>query len=333
MSILKKVALILAICAGVSFGHFQIAFAYPECVAIISNYNDIDSSGIQIHRANGSAPASEALLYPGDIITGNVGYIVIDRAPYADFHAVNGAYVISYDPPPRAVQIAQDIIRQIEFFRSKVDVLCGRYVETDIEGIVKRSAETKNLAASYGLILKPQPGFNATLIRDEKVRFAGIIRTDERSKQIIMPKSYVLKDSRGQEIYSGAFNDEGEAELDLSLQNFQVGEKYSWVVDGLSEYEYEFTILDEETGQVVKDCFSEIDGKKISPEQRTLEKASWAQQISDSSEGKIDLYWLSAQLLIEISPKSDENKLRKYRLLERCHNRLSEESDRYSEAS
>ena len=331
MSILKKLAFILAICIGVSVGHFQTAFAYPaKCVAIISNYNSIDKTRILIHRANGPAPAAEALLYPGDIITGDVGYIEIERGPYADFHAVNGAYVISYDPPPRLIQIAENIIRQIEIFRTKVDVLCGKPVELAVDAIAKRSAESNDLAASYGFDFNPQPGFDTTLIGDEKVRFAGVIETDEKTKQRIMPKSYVIKDSIGQEVYSGVFNDAGEAELDLSLQNFQVGEKYAWIVD--YSYEYHFTILDEETAQIVKACFSEIEAKRISPEQCALEKASWVQEISDDSDGKVDLYWLSTQLLTEISPKSDEDKLRKYRLLERCEHHFQSELDRYKES-
>ena len=333
MNILKKFALLLGVCVAISFSHFHIAFAYPDCVAIITNYENI-KNGIQIQRANGPAPAAPSLLYPGDIITGNVGYVLISRGPHADFHAVNGYYVISYDPPSFASELWENFRKRMAIFQETVDVVKDNY--EIYKPLVNRSYESDKLAASYGFNFNPQPGFNTTLIKNEKVRFAGVIKIDPKSNKSIMPKSYVIKDSSGQEVYSGVFNKYGEAELDLNSQNFQVGEKYVWIVDYLNAddlNEYDFTILDEETTRSINDAFSKIDAKAISTEQYALEKAFLAQQISDTSDGKIDLYWLSAQLLSEISPKSDKNKIKKYRMLEKCHDHYTAELDRYNEGS
>lgn len=43
MSIIKKFSLLLAICAVFSLCNFKVAFAYPDPVAVISNYSDLKS--------------------------------------------------------------------------------------------------------------------------------------------------------------------------------------------------------------------------------------------------------------------------------------------------
>ena len=323
MSILKKFALFMIICAGVGLCNLQTAFAYPDYVAVISNYNTI-KSGIQIHRANGPASGSQALLYPGDKITGNVGYIKFECAPYADFHNVNNQYyLISYNPPSMGVKFVDNLCELMNQFRVNVDNILSQNYENPVNAYT-RGSET--MSASCGFDLNPRPGFNTTLMINQKVTFAGVNNADNFG-QLTAPKSYVVKNSSGQEIYQGSFNKNGEAEIDLSSQNFKSGEKYTWTVDGNAEYD--FTILDADTTKNIQEIFAKVDAKKLSAEQCALEKAFWAQYISDNSDGKINLYWLSAQLLMEISPKSEDIQKEKYMLLQKCHRHLMEEFDEY----
>ena len=324
MSIMKKFALILAICAVFSLSNFKVAFAYPDPVAVISNYSNLKGR-IQIHRANGEPNGSQSLLYPGDKITGDVGYIKLECGPYADYQNVNNQYyLISYNPPTGAEKLADELYALTTMFFQKVNGILDKNGERRIDASTK-GAELGN-QASYGFDLNPRPGFNTTLMNNQKVIFAGVSKADNFG-QLTAPKSYVVKNSSGQMIYSGTFNKNGEAEIDLSSQNLNASEKYTWVVDGKAEYD--FTILDAGTTKNIQDIFSKVDAKKLSAEKRNLEKAFLAQYLSDNSDGKINLYWLSAQLLMEISPKSDDDKAEKYRLLQKCHNHLMEELDEY----
>ena len=315
----KKFALLSAVCAVFCLSNFQTAFAYPDYVAVISNYKDVKTR-IQIHRANGPATGSQALLYPGDKITGNVGYIRIERAPYADFHNINNEYyLISYNPPSGLTKLANNLYELTKLFWIKVDNILVKNGESSLDAKARGS---KSKSANCGFDLNPRPGFNTTLLNNQKICFAGVSKTDKG--RLITPKSYVIKNGNGQEIYNGIFDKNGVAELDLSSQNFQAGEKYIWVVDGTTEYD--FTILDEETTRMIQNYFDEIDAKKtLSKQERLLEKAFWAQQISDNSDGKIDLYWLSAQLLTDVSQKSDDINLEKYLMLRKCHRHLEDE--------
>lgn len=312
MSILKKVSLLAAICAVVSMIHFQTAFAaYPDYVAVISNYKDVKDR-ITIQRASGPASGSQSLLYPDDKITGDVKYVRIESGPYADFHNINDEYyLISYNPPSAFEKFVNDVCELTQIFWIRLNNILIANGEPPLDAKTRGSESDLN----------PRPGFDVTLINNQKVLFAGVSKTE--GKKVITPKSYVIKDSRGQEIYSSSFDKNGKAELDLSSQNFQVGEKYTWAVD--STEEYDFIILDEETAQMIRNRFSEIDAKKISPEKRTLEKAFWAQQISDTSDDKINLYWLSAQLLDEISPKSKDVELSRNIMLQKYRSHLKDE--------
>lgn len=324
MNIMKKFALLAAICAALGLGSFQVAFAYPECVAYISNYNEVKGR-IQIHRANGPAKGSPSLLYPGDKITGDVGYVKIERGPYADYHNVNNQYYeISYNPPTGVAKFANEVQELTRLFMIKVSGVTGDNVEIGNRAST-RGSESGN-SASYGFDLNPRPGFNTTLMNGQKVVFAGVPSTDNFGRAEA-PKGYVVKDSRGQEIFKGNFDKNGEAVLDLSSKNLQAGEKYSWIVDGVNDYD--FTILDANTTKTVQDIFARVDAKKVSAEQRNLEKAFWAQYISDDSDGKINLYWLSSQLLMEISPTAKDEQNEKYMLLKKCYDHLMEEFDEY----
>ncbi len=326
MSVLKKFVILLVLCAVVSLSNFQIASAYPEPVAVISNYKKV-KNGISIQRASGPARGSKALLYPGDKITGDVGYITIECGPYANFHNVkNQYYLITYDPPSWIDGLVDNLYDVMRVFWKKANVILAQNGEKRIN-LMTRGAES-NLE-SYGIDLNPRPGFSATLLKDQKIIFAGVGETDSFGKTIA-PKNYVVKDSHGQEIYNGSFDKDGKAELNVTSQNFKAGEKYTWVVDDSAEYD--FTILDEETTKKIHEYFAEIDAKKTSEEERTLEKAFWAQYVSDTSDGKINLYWLSAQLLTSISPKSDDARQEKYTMLQKYHEHLMEEFNAYISA-
>ena len=293
---LKKLAIALMFGAALTLGNLQTAWAYPKPVAIITNYDEI-SSGIAIHRANGASGGSEALLYPGDAVTGNVGYVQIKCAPYADFHAQNGAYVISYNPPSGIRGVTQNIVDYASSFWNNVEKV--------VSGASRGSEEDLNL--------KPQPGFDVTLLTNQTVIFAW----DDSAK------NFVIANEAGKKIFEQAVDDAKKLEIVPSSSNLKAGKKYSWSVNGNEQFA--FTFLDTQTEKEIIDGLAEIDAENLSAEERALKKATYVQLISDIYPDKVDLYWLSAQWLSEISPTDKKLKDDRFVLLKKCSQHLDDE--------
>ena len=293
---LKKFAFALVFGAVLTLGNFQTTWAYPKPVAVIMNYDEI-SSGIAIQRANGTPGGSEALLYPGDAITGNVGYVQIKCAPYADFHARNGAYVISYNPPSGIRGLAQNVIGYASSFWNNV--------ETIVSGASRGSDEDLNL--------KPQPGFDVTLLTNQTVCFAW----DGSAK------NFVITDAAGDRVFEKAIGGAKKLNVVPSAANLKAGQKYSWSVNGNDSFK--FSVLDAQTEKDILDGLAEIDAENLSADERALKKAAYVQLVSDIYPDKVDLYWLSAQWLSEISPTDKKLKNDRFVLLKKCSQHLDDE--------
>ena len=297
MKNLKKFAVLIALCAAFTLSNVQTAFAYPKPIALITNYEDV-ASGISIQRANGTPSGSDALLYPGDAITGNVGYVKIKCAPYADFHASNGAYVISYNPPSGISGVAHNVIDYASSFWNNV--------ESVVSGISRGAEDDLNL--------NPQPGFDVTLLTNQTVHFAW----DGAAK------IFVIKDDNGKKIFDKSVGNTSELEIDPKAAKLKAGQQYTWSIDGgLSAYK--FTLLDEQTEKEILDKLAAIDAENISHEERALKKAAYVQLISELYPDTVDLYWLSAQWLSEISPTDEGLKENKSVLLKKCSRHLDDE--------
>jgi len=297
MSNLKKFAVLMAFFAVFAWSDFQIAFAYPKPVAVITNYDEV-AGGIAIQRANGTPGGSDALLYPGDAITGNVGYVKIKCAPYADFQARNGAYIIFYNPPSGIRGVAQNAIDTISSFWNNV--------ENVVTGASRGSADDLNL--------NPQPGFDVTLLMSQKVRFAW----DGSAK------NFVIKNEQGKKVFAKAVGVGSVIDIEPSIAKLKVGQKYTWSLDDNSST-YKFTVLDEQTEKEILEKLAGIDAENISDEERTLKKAAYVQLISDLYSDTVDLYWLSAQWLSEISPTDEKLREDINVLLKKCARHLDEE--------
>lgn len=296
MSAWKKFLCALVFGAALTLGNFQTAWAYPKPVAVITNYDKI-SDGIAIQRANGTPTGSEALLYPGDAITGNVGYVKIKCAPYADFHARNGAYVISYNPPSGIRGLAQNVIGYASSFWNNV--------ETVVSGASRGSDEDLNL--------KPQPGFDVTLLTNQTVCFAW----DGSAK------NFVITDAAGDRVFEKAIGGAKKLNVVPSAANLKAGQKYSWSVN--ENDSFKFSVLDAQTEKEILDGLANIDAENLSSDERALKKAAYVQLVSDIYPDKVDLYWLSAQWLSEISPTDKNLKDDRFVLLKKCSQHLDDE--------
>ena len=266
-------------------------------VAIIENYEELSDS-IDIQRANGTPTGSDSLLYPNDTITGKVGDLQIKCAPYADFKITNDKCTISYEPPSKIGEIAYNV--------------------AEYAGSFWLNVESVKTGASRGtddnLNLNPKPGFNVTLMQNQSVTFEW-----EGSA-----KKFYINDDNDKNIFETSVEGKNSVELIPNKINLNVERKYYWSLDRNSQ-SYKFTVLDAQTEKAISAKLAEIDTQNISLDERVLKKAAYIQLLSDIYPDTIDLYWLSAQWLSEISSADEKLKNTKGVLMRKCARHLDEE--------
>ena len=288
---MKKFTCYFLALAFVMLLNMQTVFAYPKPVAVIINYNELIGR-LTITRANGEPDGSEALLYKGDQITGDIAYIKFDFAPYADFYSNGQAYVITHNPPSGLEGIVQSAIDTAGSFWNNV--------ETVVSGASRGSSEDFNL--------NPQPGFEVTLFLNQSVRFAW----DGDDHNI-----FSIKDHKGNKIFEKKITGLSYIEIIPNAIKLNAGQSYIWNLDG-GYQDYKFTILDERTENIILSKLAEFDTENISTEEKVLKKAVYLQLISDIYSDKLDLYWLSTQWLTALNTKTKKVEELKYLLLKKC---------------
>ena len=288
---MKKFTCYFLALAFVMLLNMQTVFAYPKPVAVIINYNELIGR-LTITRANGEPDGSEALLYKGDQITGDIAYIKFDFAPYADFYSNGQAYVIMHNPPSGLEGIVQSAIDTAGSFWNNV--------ETVVSGASRGSSEDFNL--------NPQPGFEVTLFLNQSVRFAW----DGDDHNI-----FSIKDHKGNKIFEKKITGLSYIEIIPNAIKLNAGQSYIWNLDG-GYQDYKFTVLDERTENIILSKLAEFDTENISAEEKVLKKAVYLQLISDIYSDKLDLYWLSTQWLTALNTKTKKVEELKYLLLKKC---------------
>ena len=287
---------ILIFAGFIVFSNMQTVLAYPKPVAVIVNYDKFKGATaigrLTITRANGQPNGSEALLYNGDQITGDVGYIKIDFAPYADFYSNGQAYVITYNPPSGVALIAQNVVDSVRAFWYNVEKVTS--------GSSRGPVQDMNF--------NPQPGYDVTLFLNEPVRFS----CDESANKI-----FSVCDDKGKIIFKKKITGSNFLEIVPKEIKLKAGKTYIWNIEG-DLRDYKITVLDEDTEKFIWDKLAEIDSENISAEEKLLKKSSYLQLISDIYPDKFDFYWLSTQWLVNFNPQAEELKELQYLLLRKC---------------
>ena len=171
--------------------------------------------------------------------------------------------------------------------------------------------------------LNPQPGFDVTLLMNQKVNFEWKLEQESATTKI-----FVIKNNKGKVVFEQAIGDKNEIDIVPSEIKLKVGQKYSWSVDGQNIHT--FTILDKQTEKELMENLAKIEAEKISTEDDAeakcaINKAIYVQMLSDDPKYNLDLYWLSAQWLLENSPTDKKLQNDRYDLLERCSQHLDKE--------
>ena len=163
--------------------------------------------------------------------------------------------------------------------------------------------------------LKPQPGFNVTLLPNQKVHF----KWDNKAS-----KNFIIKDDKGRKVFEEKIGDKNGIDIVPGKAKLKAGQKYFWSVDN-NLNTFEFTVLDEQLEKELLDKLVEIEAQYSSPEECVIRKALYVQLLSDDPKYGLDLYWLSAQWLSEISPTDDKHKHERLYLLKKCKLHLTVE--------
>lgn len=163
--------------------------------------------------------------------------------------------------------------------------------------------------------LKPQPGYDVTLLLNHKVHFAW---SNKNSKK------FTIKDENGKTIWEQDIGGKNEIDIVPSEINLKTGEKYLWNVDGISK-NYKFAILKENIEKELLENLSTINAENLPPDECILKKATYLLMLSEKLSPDIDLYWLIAQLVSEISPTDENLAEKKSDLLQRCSEHLDDE--------
>lgn len=165
--------------------------------------------------------------------------------------------------------------------------------------------------------LAPNPCRDSTLLMNEKIYFVSSLDGEK----------IVLKNAKGKVIFEQAVIKDKKLGIvkfalkpsDLKLKTKQ---QYSWGTNECPD-RYTFTILDNKTEKEILAKLAELETENISPEQIAVNKAKYLQDFSDNNSKDIDLYWLSAQLMFEISPTDENIKKEKEQILKKCNKHLN----------
>ena len=226
------------------------------------------------------------------------------------------AYFIVYNPPSTFEKIADDVIELAASFWNNVEYL--------------KAGASRGYETPEDLI--PQPGFDVTLISGQKVKFSwwsdskGEIFSikDDAGNKIFSKNISGLTPVKDSSLQKGKKDFAFEIEFEVKDLKLKEGKQYFWSIDDNSR-RYKIKLLDKKTSNEILSRLNLIDSENISESARILKKSTYLQLISDTYSEKIDLYWLSAQWLLDFKFDILEEQKYQKKLLDKCVNHLNNE--------
>ena len=122
----------------------------------------------------------------------------------------------------------------------------------------------------------------------------------------------IVFDAKGQKVFEAQLKAGDEVFINPKKLNMTVGEKYTLTITSKTVKRVStITLMDEVFQSELTKGFMDIEGEKASPLDTIIRKAAYLQLFSDAYPDKVDLYWLSNQLLEEntAEPTKDRNEI------------------------
>lgn len=154
----------------------------------------------------------------------------------------------------------------------------------------------------------PAFGTTAAVTRDPKGRLNAIVTLHKEYPLKITktetPRTVAILDAKGQEVFK-EHSKGGEVLINPKELNLNPGAKYMLTVtDNKTKSESTISLIDETFQNEITKGLNDIEKEKSSPQDTIIRKAAYFQLMSNAYPDKIDLYWLSNQLLDEIEAKA-----------------------------
>lgn len=136
------------------------------------------------------------------------------------------------------------------------------------------------------------PGYSVTLLPQENTTFSWPVSG----------KTLIIADSKKYQVVRVPLSGERSLKLTPERIGMQPGQKYSWYIEGIETDEFfDIRLLGTEYVSLVRDGFAVIDKTSRDPEESAVRKAAFAQLLSDLYPKEVDLYWLSVQLVENVT--------------------------------
>ena len=149
----------------------------------------------------------------------------------------------------------------------------------------------------------------ATLLMDYPLKLSGVSADDQ-------VKSISVMNNKGEKVFEETITNGKLAVLEAERLNLRPLQPYTiHVVKNEITQKMTVVLMDQTTRADVMKGLAEIDGENGSPSETLIGKVAYLQLISDAYPGKVDLYWLGHQLLMEYPQrftKDEEDIIRQF---------------------
>jgi len=160
---------------------------------------------------------------------------------------------------------------------------------------LKKLPFTRQTDTSCSQALMPTPGYSTTLLPQENTTFSWSVGG----------KTFIITDAKKYQVVRTPLSDERSLRLTPERIGMQLGQKYAWYIEGVDTDEFfDIRLLGTEYVSLVRNGFAGIDKTTSDTEERAVRKASFVQLLSDLYPKEVDLYWLSAQLVENVTHDS-----------------------------
>ena len=238
-----------------------------------------DRNSVNIYRADGQQIPCKLheTLFEGDRIIG----------PGAEYVAVKW-YLNA-----KGIVVGPDEVRAEIYRPSTIEQLSNKIQE--FLGILDTERKTAAMVTRAGendsLLL---PGQGATLLPGQKVDYVWGAKTG---------KAFIVADSNGNEIFRQHVSGQEVVSFSPEEVGLSPGGKYRWAIEGVKGLN-RISVLDARTAELIQTGLASYSKEKNEAE-KGIKQAAYLQLMSDSYPESIDLYWLSGQILKNISLRND----------------------------
>ena len=264
---------LLIICSG--------GLADNTCALLLGGFQD----DCMIVATNNKSlkPKPMMALFAGDKIIQKSGLdkIVIKCSPFTLITKLNETTLqVVYQPPAEKKAVLKELKTFLGFEKDNHE---------------RKIAGTRAIISEESDVFFPQPGYWATVIPGEPIRFSW----DRKGI-----KKIVFKDSSGAEVFSKGLGD--KTSIDLTPQEIKMKptEIYYWEIEiqGVprSSETFSLKLLENNLAELVASDLAKLAEEHLGDAERGLRMVAYSQFISDTYPQEVDLYWKSYQILKEI---------------------------------